>query len=194
MSTDFLQRLTELSPKRLALLALELKERLDASEARSREPIAIVGLGLRFPGADSPDAFAQLLDDAVDAISEVPSDRWDVDAYFDADPDAPGKMNTRYGGFITGIDQFDPAHFGISPREAVGMDPQQRILLEVAWEALEHAGIAPDSLFGTQTGVFLGIATLDYASLMMQLDSSELDLYSSSGGSHAVAAGRLPAE
>ena len=191
MSTDFLQRLTELSPKRLALLALELKERLDASEARSHEPIAVVGLGLRFPGADSPDAFAQLLDNAVDAISEVPRDRWDIETYFDVDPDAPGKMNSRYGGFINGIDQFDPAHFGISPREAAGMDPQQRLLLEVAWEALEHAGIAPDALFGSQTGVFLGIATLDYASLMMQVDASELDLYSSSGGSHAVAAGRL---
>jgi 3-oxoacyl-(acyl-carrier-protein) synthase len=150
------------------LLALELKERLDATDERAREPIAVVGLGCRFTVAESPDAFARLLDDGGDAIREIPRDRWDIDAYFDSDPDVPGKINTRYGGFIDGIDSFDPAHFGISPREAAGMDPQQRLVLEVAWEALEHAGLAPDRLAGSQTGVFLGIATLDYASLVMQ--------------------------
>jgi len=189
--TDFFSEIATLSPKRLALLALELKERLDATDERAREPIAVVGLGCRFPGAESPDAFARLLDDGGDAIREIPRDRWDIDAYFDSDPDVPGKMNTRYGGFIDGIDRFDPAHFGIAPREAAGMDPQQRLVLEVAWEALEHAGLAPDRLAGSQTGVFLGIATLDYASLVMQGGERSLDLYSSSGGSHAVAAGRL---
>ncbi|MEO7358796.1 MAG: beta-ketoacyl synthase N-terminal-like domain-containing protein, partial [Gemmatimonadaceae bacterium] len=189
--TDFFDQISALSPKRLALLALELKERLDASDDRAREPIAIVGMGVRFPGADSPQVLAELLDAGVDVISEVPKDRWDIDAYFDPDPEVPGTMNTRYGGFLNAIDQFDPAHFGISPREAAGMDPQQRLVLEVAWEALENAGIAPDRLAGSQTGVFLGIATLDYASLMMQRGEGSLDLYSSSGGSHAVAAGRL---
>ena len=189
--SDFIERISTLSPKRLALLALELKERLDASDARARDPIAVIGMGCRFPGANSPDEFAALLDGAVDAITQIPSDRWDIDAYFDEDPDVPGRMNTRYGGFVTGLEQFDPAHFGISPREANGMDPQQRLFLEVAWEALEHAGIAPDGLFGSSTGVFLGASTIDYASLVMQRGEESLDLYSSSGGSHAVAAGRL---
>ena len=189
--TDFIERVSSLSPKRLALLAIELKERLDAAESRAQEPIAVVGLGCRFPGADSPEEFARLLDNGVDAISEVPADRWDIDAYFDPDPDVAGTMNTRYGGFVRGIDEFDPAHFGISPREATGMDPQQRLFLEVAWEALEHAGIAPDTLAGTQTGVFLGMATIDYVSQVMQGGEGSLDLYSSSGGSHAVASGRL---
>lgn len=189
--SDFIDQISGLSPKRLALLALELKERLDAAESRAQEPIAVVGIGCRFPGASSVEEFTQLLDDGVDAISEVPRDRWDIDAYFDPNPDVPGTMNTRYGGFVSGIDQFDPAHFGISPREANGMDPQQRLFLEVAWEALEHAGIAPDSLAGTQTGVFLGMATIDYVSQVMQGGDGTLDLYSSSGGSHAVASGRL---
>ena len=189
--SDFIERISALSPKRLALLALELKERLDASDERAHEPIAVVGMGCRFPGASSVDEFVALLDGAVDAISEIPKDRWDIDAYFDEDPDVPGKMNTRYGGFVNGIDRFDPAHFGISPREANGMDPQQRLFLEVAWEALEHAGIAPDSTFGSSTGVFLGASTIDYVSQVMQRGEDALDLYSSSGGSHAVAAGRL---
>ncbi len=189
--TDFYEQIAALPPKRLALLALELKESLDAHEETSREPIAIVGLGVRIPGADSPAALSALLRDGVDAIREVPPDRWDIDAYYDPDPDVPGRMNTRYGGFVDGIDKFDPAHFGISPREAAGMDPQQRLVLEVAWEALEHAGIAPDRLSGSRTGVFLGISTLDYPSLMLQAGDGALDLYSSSGGSHAVAAGRV---
>ncbi len=188
---DFIERISGLSPKRLALLALELKERLDAMDERAREPLAVVGVGCRFPGASSVAEFEALLDGAVDAISEIPKDRWDIDAYFNEDPDVPGMMNTRYGGFVQGIDQFDPAHFGISPREANGMDPQQRLFLEVAWEALEHAGIAPDTLAGTQTGVFLGMATIDYVSQVMQRGDASLDLYSSSGGSHAVASGRL---
>ncbi len=189
--TDFYEEISKLSPQRLTLLALQLKEQLEASEFRTREPIAVVGLGCRFPGAESPEAFTRLLEQGEDAIREVPADRWDIERYFNPDPDVPGTMNTRYGGFLDSIDRFDPAHFGISPREAAGMDPQQRLFLEVAWEALEHAGIAPDRLAGTPTGVFLGIATLDYASLVMQLGEQSLDLYSSSGGSHAVAAGRL---
>ena len=101
-------------------------------------------MGLRFPGgAHDPEAFWELLMSGRDAVTEVPPDRWDVDAMFDPDPGAPGKSYTRWGGFLDGVDRFDAAFFGISPREAVTMDPQQRLLLEVAWEALEHAGIAP---------------------------------------------------
>src|SRR5829696_8881079 len=101
------------------------------------EPIAIVGIGCRFPGADGPDEFWKLLHDGVDAITEVPPDRWNVDDLYDPDPAVPGKMITRWGGFLDGIDRFDREFFGISPREASGIDPQQRLLLEVTWEALE---------------------------------------------------------
>ena len=104
------------------------------------EPIAIIGIGCRFPGANDPAAFWQLLRDGVDAIREVPADRFDQHAFYDPDPAVPGKMNTRWGGFLEQVDQFDPNFFGISPREALRMDPQQRLLLEVAWEALQDAG------------------------------------------------------
>jgi acyl transferase domain-containing protein len=118
----------------------------------------VVGLGCRFPGAADPAAFWELLSEGRNAVGEIPRDRWDVDDYFDADPDAPGRMYTRHGGFIDAPDRFDPHVFGISPREAVSMDPQQRLVLEVSWEALEDAAIAPDSLMGSSTGVFLGSA------------------------------------
>jgi acyl transferase domain-containing protein len=160
--------------------------------AAANEPIAIVGLGCRFPGGgDSPDAFWQMLRAGVDAVSEVPRDRWDIDAYFDADPDAAGKMYTRHGAFLTGIDQFEPQFFGISPREAVVLDPQQRMLLEVAWEALEHAGQAPDRLAGSQTGVFIGIISSDYSQLLLRTGVEQLDTYFGTGNANSVAAGRL---
>src|SRR4051812_22502537 len=114
-----------------------------------REPIAIVGMGCRLPGgANSPAAFWKLLDDRVDAIRDVPADRWDVDEYYHPDRTRPGKICTRYGGFLERIDLFDAEFFGISPREASRIDPQQRLLLEVAWEALEDAGIDPNRLAG----------------------------------------------
>ena len=109
-------------------------------------------MGCRFPGgADTPAAFWRLLRDGVDAVTEVPKERWDVDAFFDPDPDAVGKSYTRWGAFLKDVDSFDAAFFGVSPREAVSIDPQQRLLLEVTWEALEHAGIAPSSLAGSST-------------------------------------------
>src|SRR6185436_16409433 len=142
--SDFAEQIANFSPKRLALLAYELHDELEALEQSRTEPIAIVGLGCRFPGgADSPDAFWRLLRDGVDAVEEVPADRWDVDAFYDPDPEAPSKMTTRWGAFLPNIERFDAAFFGIAPREAVAMDPQQRLLLEVAWEALERAGVAP---------------------------------------------------
>src|SRR5262249_18457423 len=106
-----------------------------------RDAIAIIGMSCRFPAAPGLDAFWHLLRNGIDAITDVPSDRWDVSAVFDPRPDQRGKMSTRSGGFIAGVDLFDAAFFGISPREALRMDPQQRVLLEVAWEALEDAGI-----------------------------------------------------
>jgi hypothetical protein len=115
---DFLERISNLSPKKLALLANDLKERYDSLEQERREPIAIVGMGCRFPGADSPAEFWRLLHEGVDAISEVPPERWDLDSVYDPEPGKPGKISSRFGGFLKDVDQFDPAFFGISPREA----------------------------------------------------------------------------
>jgi len=162
----------------------------ESNQGFGKDAVAIVGLSCRFPGANSPEAFWQLLQDGVDAISEVPANRWDVDAFFDADPATPGKMNTRWGGFLEQVDQFDPHFFGISPREASRMDPQQRLLLEVAWEALENAGQAPDKLVGSLTGVYVGISSNDYSWLQFS-DPDGIDAYAGTGNAHSVAANRL---
>ena len=154
------------------------------------EPIAIVGLGCRFPGAPDPDAFWRLLRAGGDAIREVPADRWDARAFYDPDPATPGTTTTRFGGFLPGIDEFEPSFFCISPREASHMDPQQRLLLEVTWEALENAGIAPQSLYGTATGVFVGISTSDYAGLQFS-DPARVGAYAGTGSAHSIAANRL---
>jgi acyl transferase domain-containing protein/acyl carrier protein len=128
------------------------------------EPIAIIGIACRFPGgAGSPEEYWRLLRDGVDAVGNVPEDRWNADALFDADRTAPGKLNTRRGGFIAEVDRFDSAFFGISPREATHMDPQQRLILELAWEAFEDAAILPAQLMGSATGVFVGAMWSDYA-------------------------------
>jgi acyl transferase domain-containing protein/acyl carrier protein len=158
--------------------------------ARSAEPIAVIGLGCRFPGASDPEAFWKLLRSGGDAIGEVPADRWDIGAFYDQDPAAPGRVSTRHGGFLSGIDQFEPSFFCISPREASHMDPQQRLLLEVTWEALENAGISPQSLHGSDTGVFVGLSTSDYAGLAF-LDPSCVGAYAGTGNAHSVAANRL---
>ena len=133
---------------------------------RESEPIAIIGVGCRFPGGgENPEAFWRLLCDGVDAIGEVPPERWNIDDYYDADPTAPGKMNTRWGGFLPKVDEFDAEFFGISPREAIRVDPQHRLLLEVAWEALEDAGLPPSQIAQTKTGVYVGAIGSDYALL-----------------------------
>jgi len=190
---EFLERITKLPPKRLALLALELRTRLDQAEQGRGEAIAIVGLGCRVPGgANDPHAFWQLLRDGVDAVTEIPADRWDVDACYNADPDVPGTMYTREGGFLDNLDLFDPHFFGIAPREVPTLDPQQRLLMEVAWEALEHAGQPIDNLFGSQTGVFVGISSSDYLNLQTKGGNlAELGTYVGTGNATSVAAGRL---
>ncbi len=154
------------------------------------QDIAIVGIGCRFPGAEGPEAFWQALLEGRDAVTQVPAHRWSAESFFDPDPTAPGKMTTRWGGFISGVDQFDPTFFGIAPREAARMDPQQRLLTEVCWEAFEDAGIVPGQIAGTDTGVFVGIATNDYGHLQFRrLDT--VDAFSGTGNALSIAANRL---
>ena len=183
-----------LSPVKRALIELrEMRAQLDAVERARTEPLAVIGLGCRFPGgADDPDAFWDLLCSGTDAITEVPLDRWDAKLHYDPDPTTPGKLSTRWGGFLERVDRFDPHFFGISPREAVSMDPQQRLLLEVTWEALERAGYAPSRLVGTRTGVFVGAATNDYSHLLTKPNElRSLDAYFATGNSDSVSSGRL---
>ena len=137
------------------------------------------------------ESYWEMLREGVDAVREVPSSRWDIEAFYDANPDAPGKMNSRYGGFLDEIERFDAHFFGISPREAASLDPQQRLLLEVSWEALERAGLSPQSLAGSRTGVFVGICGSDYGQLVMARGSAAIDAYVGTGMAHSVAAGRL---
>ncbi|MEQ8971994.1 MAG: beta-ketoacyl synthase N-terminal-like domain-containing protein [Coleofasciculus sp. C1-SOL-03] len=181
-----------LSPLHRALLALkDARAKLEAVKRAQTEPIAIIGMGCRFPGnAHNPEAFWQLLRHGVDAIREVPPDRWDIKAYYDPDPDTPGKMYSRYGGFLEQVDQFDPQFFGITPREAVSLDPQQRLLLEVSWEALEQSGISPQTLVGSRTGVFVGMGIDDYAKAQIKT-STPIDAYTGSGNAFCFGAGRL---
>ncbi|WP_317618986.1 polyketide synthase [Laspinema olomoucense] len=143
-----------------------------------REPIAIIGIGCRFPGgANSPEAFWKLLRDGVDAITEVPEDRWNLDNFYDPEGAKPGKIRTRWGGFVDKIDEFDAEFFGISPREASSMDPQQRLLLEVAWEALEDGGQVPENLASSKTGVFIGIYSSNYLNIQLSVSDRPLATY-----------------
>jgi acyl transferase domain-containing protein/acyl carrier protein len=136
-----------------------------ARSTAADEPIAVVGMACRFPGAPDLEAFWRLLCDGIDATREVPAERWDPAPFYDPDPETPGTTNTRRGAFLERIDEFDPLFFGISPREAAEMDPQQRFMLELSWEALEDAGLPPRDLAGTKTGVFTGVIWRDYADL-----------------------------
>ncbi|MCP9941533.1 thioester reductase domain-containing protein [Cyanobium sp. ATX 6E8] len=131
------------------------------------EPIAIVGMGCRLPGGiESPEEFWKFLRDGREAIGEVPPERWDLDLHYNPDPAHPLTQHVRQGGFVYDIDRFDAAFFGITPREAVCMDPQQRLLLEVAWRTLEDAGLPLEQVRGTGVGVFMGISSADYSSLL----------------------------
>ncbi|HZO75613.1 MAG TPA: SDR family NAD(P)-dependent oxidoreductase [Ktedonobacteraceae bacterium] len=167
----------------------------DASTLPAEEAIAIIGMACRFPGgATTPEAFWQLLREGKSAVAEIPSQRWDSEAYYDPSPDTPGKMYTRYGCFLEEIDGFDANFFGISPHEALRMDPQQRLLVEVAWEAVENAGLAMPALAGSRTGVFIGMmSNHEYSQIQMQQgdDAYQDDPHFGTGSASSVASGRL---
>ncbi|HEV2446556.1 MAG TPA: polyketide synthase, partial [Candidatus Sulfopaludibacter sp.] len=154
-----------------------------------KPPIAIIGIGCRFPGAPDPASFWRLLGEGREAISPVPKDRWDIDEYYDPDPLAPGMMNTRCGGFIENVDHFDARFFGISPREAACMDPQQRILLEVAWEALQDAGLVAERLARSPVGVFMGVSSFDYG--RADTNPNAIEAYMGTGNAGSINANRL---
>lgn len=163
---------------------------LERVRNRLREPLAVIGIGCRFPGASSPDEFWQLLEQGRCAVTETPADRWGSSLKASRSKE-PGKVTANRGAFLDSVDQFDAAFFGISRREMESLDPQQRLLLEVAWEALEHAGIDPQRTRDTQTGVFLGICSNDYVSLLSERDRNNIDAYLGTGNAHSTAAGRL---
>jgi acyl transferase domain-containing protein/thioesterase domain-containing protein/acyl carrier protein len=169
----------------------QARQRVRELERSAHEPIAIVGLGCRFPGgASSPRALWDLLADGGDGVGAFPTDRgWDLERLYYPDPDHPGTTYVREGGFLAEATEFDPGFFGIGPKDAALIDPQQRLMLEVAWETLEDAGVDPSSLRGSSTGVFVGAATGDYTSLLGQASDGTGAVIS--GGSSSVISGRL---
>ena len=178
------------SMQRAIMTIQKMRAKIESLERARVEPIAIIGMGCRFPGgASTPEAFFRLLEEGVDTIREVPPDRWSLDH---EGADAEGEARAlRWGSFLDDVDRFDAAFFGISPREAESLDPQQRLLLEVAWEALERAGQLPERLMGSRTGVFVGVWALDYQQRVLALREDQLDAYCFTGNVLSTAAGRL---
>ncbi|WP_204807914.1 type I polyketide synthase [Mycobacterium riyadhense] len=187
MRTVF-SRISDMTAQQRAALTDEFTK---ASRTTLAEPVAVVGIGCRFPGnVTGPESFWELLVQGRNAISGIPPERWDADEFYSPDPLTPGHMTTKWGGFVPDIAGFDAEFFGITPREAASMDPQQRMLLEVAWEALEHAGIPTDSLSGTRTGVMMGVYFNEYQS-MLASSPDNVDAYTGTGNSHSITAGRI---
>ena len=158
-----------------------------------KDRIAIIGVGCRFPGgASSKDSLWKLLVEGREGIIEVPPDRWNVERYYDAEPGVAGKSIALRAGFIDAIDQFDPQFFGISPREAPYVDPQHRLLLETAWEAIEDAGLVLDFERGADLGVFVGISHNDYQGIQStSFDHFSIGPHSPTGSAHSIAANRI---
>src|SRR5271156_139373 len=162
-----------------------------ASRIAAAEPVAVVGIGCRFPGgAVGPEGYWNFLANAGDGICEIPADRWNADEYYDPAQFAPGRMSSKWGGFLPDVAGFDADYFGISPREAEAMDPQQRLMLEVAYEALEHAGIATEDLSGVRAAVMMGVYYGEYQTISAA-NPDTIDAYSATGNAHAVAVGRI---
>lgn len=198
--TEATDRLANLSPAKRALLERRLAQGAGTASAPpaagggpTPERIAIVSAACRLPGgANTPEAFWQMLVDGRDAVTDVPPDRWDGEALLDADPLAANRMVSRRGAFLDGIDRFDAAFFGISPREAALMDPQQRLLLELAWEALEAGGQPVDQMAGAATGVFVGAHSHSSDYWLLQLAQREgLESHSATGSAHSILANRI---
>ncbi len=198
LAMDF-PRLTDVADYLLGEV-LNLNEKVGAQRAAAPtslassatdEPIAIIAVACRFPGAPDADAYWEVLSGAVDAIREIPEDRFDVDQYYDPDQQTPGKIYTRSGGYLDSVDGFDPEFFGISPREAVWIDPQQRLMLEIAWEGLEKAGYAPSALRGSRTGVFVGVGANEYSHLLSGESVENLEAHFITGNALNAIAGRV---
>ncbi|MCC7362009.1 MAG: acyltransferase domain-containing protein, partial [Anaerolineales bacterium] len=191
--SSFAERFAHLPPLQRAYLALEqAQSRVEALEQAAREPIAIVGLGCRFPGGDGPDEFWRVLRDGLDMVTPVPPDRWDSAAVEQTLHGLNPAAQTVQAAFLKPVDQFDAAFFGISPREAAGMDPQQRLLLEVVWEALDNAGLVADQLAGSHTGVFVGVHSQSSDYYWMQAaGAAHVDAFTATGTAHSVVAGRI---
>lgn len=181
---------------RISAMTAEQRDKLaeqfeKASRVSGAEPIAVVGVGCRFPGGVSgPDSYWEFLENGTDAIRQVPEDRWDAEAFYDPDPMAPGRMPTKWGAYLEDISDFDAEFFGITPREAAAMDPQQRVILEVAWEALENAGLAPDALGEIRGAVMMGVYYNEYQSASAG-NPDTIDAYSATGNAHSVTVGRI---
>jgi acyl transferase domain-containing protein/thioesterase domain-containing protein/acyl carrier protein len=183
------QRLANLSPAKRKLL----EQRLQENTKKLAEPIAIVGMACRFAGARNLEEFWRLISEGIDATSEIPQTRWDVQALYDPTGEETGKMSVRWAGLVEGEDQFDPMFFGIAPREAAKMDPQQRLLLEVSWEALEHGGLSPERMSGSATGVFVGIGGTDYSKVPTRFEDyyHHIDAHVGTGNALSIASNRV---
>jgi acyl transferase domain-containing protein/NADPH-dependent curcumin reductase CurA/acyl carrier protein len=181
-----------LSREELSALCARQSARLRTLEEARSEPIAIVGIGCRFPGhSNGVEAFWRMLEGGVDAIAEVPPDRWDVDRFYDPDPATPGRTYARWGGWVDQVDRFDARLFGISPREAIQLDPQQRAILEVTWEALEEGGLSPEDLRDTPVGVYIGTRGSEYFPACGRTEPEDATTYFATGNSLSTLAGRI---
>ena len=158
---------------------------------KDNEPIAIIGMGCKFPGSsNSPEQFWELLKNGKCAITDIPQERWDIEKFFDKDPNAKGKSYVKKGAFIDDVDLFDAAFWGMSPMEAEALDPQQRVLLEVTYRALENARLNINKLEGSKTAVYIGIGSSDYAYINSG-DKNKIDAYSLTGTAASTASGRI---
>ncbi len=213
MSDSASDRLRNLSPAQRALLEKRLREKaatrhddppigpvgkirsvvVDVSQIEVSEPIAVIGAACRFPGADDLEQFWRLIDGGIDATGQIPASRWDVERLYDPTGTQAGKTSIRHGGFVDSVDCFDATFFGIAPREAARMDPQQRILLETVYHAIQHAGIPPKAMAGSQTGVFVGIGGTDYSKIPAHFPDylEHIDAHVGTGNALSVAAGRI---